>query len=373
MRFYDSAEFGILGVASTIALLMSTVLSCKLEHSIHIDSNPSHLFHTCLTLVFALLVLLCVPVFIALYLVLGASNALLVICFATAHALFGVCYIYLNFLQQFRYIAITSLAMPIVFLAGALLVGPAHTQNELGLSQLLLWQSVSIILATLLALVLLRQHLGFVSVRDLIKQLSANKSAIRYLVPSHLLSTLALNISVMATAFLFDQLFAGMLVVAQRMSRAPVTMVGNAMNEVLRSTIPARVHLTDTFKKIALGSLSISVLMLAVAWLTPESAYLWLVGEQWSGLSEVLNITVLAAAFQLIGTSVICLLTVFAKRSELIINLSLVSGALAVFVAAYTFELPPLHYLWAHVLVSSAIYLYAFKLCWQVTKMPAHG
>ncbi len=370
MRYYDSAEFGVLGVAVTFALLMSTALSCKLEHSIHIDANPAHLFKTCLTLILALLALLCIPLFFALQFALGASNAMLAMCFAISHAIFGVCYIYLNFLQQFRAIAVTSLTMPIVFLSGALWVGAEHTQSELGLSQLLFWQSLSVVAATIIALVLLRQHLGLVSFGVLRKQLTTHRSAISYLVPSHLLSTLSLNISVIATAYLFDQLLAGMVVVALRMSRAPVTMVGNAMNEVLRSTIPARVQLSATFKRIALCSLLISMLMLAVAWLTPESAYLWIVGEQWSGLSDVLNITVVVAAFQLIGTSVICLLTVFAKRSEFIINLLLVCAALVVFGAAYTLQLSPLQYLWAHVAVSSAIYLFAFKLSWQVMKMP---
>lgn len=372
MRAYDGQEFGVLGVSVPLALLLSTLFSCKLEHSIHIDANPQVLFQSALTLVLSIMVLLALPVTWALTPHLGLSNSLLVIAFALFHAVFGCCSIYLNFLQKFRALAICNIALPVAFLSGALLIDPKVSINNPEVSQLLIWQTISMGIATCLGLLYIGSHLRLVRLRHLLQRLQEHKQAIFYLVPSHMLATLSLNISVMGAAMLYDEAIAGLIVVAQRMSRAPVTMIGNALNEVLRTTIPARKELIRTFKRVAMVCFVTATAMIIVIWITPETLYINVVGSEWRGLSDVLRITVIAAGAQLIGTSVLCMLTVFAKRSELMINLALVMIALVAIVAAHTLELAALEYLWGHASITALVYLFAFIQCWRVARQYRH-
>lgn len=372
MRAYDGQEFGVLGVSVPLALLLSTLFSCKLEHSIHIDANPQVLFQSALTLVLSIMVLLALPVTWALTPHLGLSNSLLVIAFALFHAVFGCCSIYLNFLQKFRALAICNIALPVAFLSGALLIGPKVSVYNAEVSQLLIWQTISMGIATCLGLLYIGSHLRLVRLRHLLQRLQEHKQAIFYLVPSHMLATLSLNISVMGAAVLYDEAIAGLIVVAQRMSRAPVTMIGNALNEVLRTTIPARKELIRTFKRVAMVCFVTATAMIIVIWIIPETLYINVVGNEWRGLSDVLRITVIAAGAQLIGTSVLCMLTVFAKRSELMINLALVIIALVAIIVAHTLELAALEYLWGHASITALVYLFAFIQCWRVARQYRH-
>ena len=60
-RLYDKHVFGVLGIATTLALLLSAMLSCRLEYSIHTDVDPLSIFQSCLSFIRLSVIVILLP------------------------------------------------------------------------------------------------------------------------------------------------------------------------------------------------------------------------------------------------------------------------------------------------------------------------
>ena len=361
-RLYDKQVFGVLGIAITLALLISAMLSCRLEYSIHTDGNPLFIFQSCLSLVRVNLIFILLPGVLLVSLWLGMQNALLVGVFAIGHVLNVCCGFYLNYLQKFRTIGIINLCVPLVFLAGAL----GQPNVFVSVNMLLFWQAFGYVTGAIVSLTVLNKTLGFVSLPLLKPVLSRHKDNIRYLLPSQLLSILALNLSVIGTASLFTEAMAGLVVIGQRVARAPVTVIGNGLNEVLRAAIPTPARVPRTFKVVFCITASCSALMLVGVQLIPEHWYAIVLGSGWDGLKPVLVITVLAACLQLIGTSVTSMLTAHRKGADLTVNILLTAAGVLALLITMAFKANAIQYLWLHSILVACVYGAGFVLSYRV-------
>ena len=363
-RLYDKHVFGVLGIATTLALLLSAMLSCRLEYSIHTDVDPLSIFQSCLSLIRLSMIVILLPGLLLISLWLGIHNALLIGIFAIAHVLHVCCGFYLNYLQKFRTIGIINLLVPLVFLAGAL--GQSYVFAPV--NALLLWQAFGFVSGAIVSLTVLIKALGFVPLTSLKRTLWRHKDNIRYLLPSQLLTILALNLSVIGTAALFSEAMAGLVVIGQRIARAPVTVIGNGLNEVLRAAIPTPARLPRTFKVVFCITASCSVLMLIGVQLIPEHWYAIVLGSGWDGLKPVLVITVIAACLQLIGTSVTSMLTAYRKGAELIINILLTVAGILALLTTMAFNANVIQYLWLHSILVACVYSAGFVLSYRVMR-----
>ncbi len=357
-RLYSQQQFGVLGVGTTFALLLATWLTLKLEHSMHTVEDPDWLLSAILRTVSEIFVWLGLPLAFAASLFTGPWKASLVLGFALGVALTTVNLIALNRAGRFRAIAATQLSIPAVFLSGAFMAS--------SLGDLLLWQTLGWLSGAAVSGWLLgpRWRCGDRSnMRLAIRQERGN---LHYLVPSHLASILALNASVLGSALLYDATVAGLLVVAQRVARMPVTMVGLSLNEVTRAHIPEPGKLRSAFVRVSLIAVSASLGMLVIIAALPETTYGWVLGESWNGLKPYLLLTAVAAAAQLLATSVVSLLTAWAKRSDLLFNSLQLVGAVAACLIAWLGSLSPLNYLLLQSGVGAVLYLAAYATSLRV-------
>jgi len=189
---------------------------------------------------------------------------------------------------------------------------------------------------------------------------------VQFLVPSSFLSILSLNMSVIGATMLFDNAVAGFVVIAQRIARAPVSVIGNSMNEVLRASIPTREKIYPTFRTIFICCVCIALLMIAMVLFLPEEIYGLVLGDGWGGIKAILIITVIGASFQLVATSVFCMLTGFNKKSELLVNFALVAVGVSALAFAAWFELSALQYLSIQTLLTGLVYGVGFLLAHRV-------
>ena len=358
-RVHDQGAFGAFGVATLFALLGATLLSFRLEQSLHVTAEPpAELYSASLLLVAALGAGVGLPVAWFWSARVGV-DAFATLLFAAGLATTVSTLTYLNLRRRFRQLATLVLLTPLVFIAGALLL--PHAPG--GGNALLFWQAAGYASSALAGLFLVRADIVPLGVHRLRRVVGTARDDVRYLVPSYLLSILSLNMSVAGSAWLFDERVAGLVVIAQRISRAPITMLGNSLNEVLRAAIPTPAALGRTFRTVVALCLATSAGMLLSVWLVPESAYALVLGEGWEGLRAVLGITVVAACFQLVATSVQSMLTAFRKRTDLLVNAALfVAGAAALLVGAAT-DSDALGYLWLHSALVAVVYAAAFVQC----------
>jgi len=363
-RVHDQGTFGAFGVATIAALLGATLLSFRLEQSFHVRPDAAKtLLHASLTLIATLSTLVGLPL-AALAATRVGIDAFAALVFAAALATTVCVLTYLNLQRRFRTIAALALTTPIVFIGGALLV----PEPPGGGNALLFWQAAGYLASALAGLATQRGELAFLGRRVLLRAVGTSRDDLRYLVPSYLLSILSLNMSVAGAAWLFDEQVAGLVVIAQRVARAPVTVLGNSLNEVLRADIPTRTEIPRTFRTIVALCLATSTLMLACVWLVPEEAYALALGSGWEGLRAVLAITVVAACFQLVATSVASLLTAFRKRTDFVVNAALfVAGIIALGTSA-ALGSDAVGYLWLHSILVALVYTVAFFQCRAVAR-----
>ncbi len=370
-RTYPQGDFGWFSVATTLSLVSSTLLTLRLEHSIHVTTlAPAQLYAICLRLAWTSAVMIGIPLVTVLLLLdpmsgsVAAIDLWLILTFATAHATLVVSQIFLNFEQRFRTMAALNLLVPLVFVCGALTFPHLPAQPN----GLLFWQACAYAIGALVLMFLQRCHIRLPPLSAMRVALRQERSNWQFLVPSQLLSIVSLNLSVIGAAWLFDPAVAGLVVIAQRIARAPVTVVGNGLNEVLRAAIPARCTLRRTFLVITALCLASGCVMVVGVYLISDALWSRVLGDGWSGLRGILLITVIGAVFQLIGTSVISMLTSFEKRSDLIINACLfVAGACALLTSAH-WQVSATSYLWLHTVLSSAVYLIGFWLAWRIAR-----
>ena len=342
-------------------------MSLRLEHSIHVSVlSAKHLYNVCLYTIFGvtLVAIALLAIFSELSALSNSQNNWLIVLFGLSLAVNSASVLHLNFQRRFRTIAILNLLIPTVFIAGTLTVEtPWEPANPL-----LFWQAIAYAASACLSVLVQRSSLIKPSIRDVLKALKLERGNWQYLVPSSILSILSLNMSVIGATALFDTSVAGLIVIAQRIARAPVSVIGNGLNEVLRASIPNRSHILSTFRIIASISIGMALAMTSFVYLTPEKIYSFILGEGWDGIKSVLIITIIGASLQLIGTSVISLLTSFKKRTDLQINFCLfVCGAFAL-LATKMFKLDIYAYLWLHTLLIASIYLAGFMIAYRIAK-----
>ena len=362
---YDQSEFGWFGVATTIALLISTCLTLRLEHSIHVVNDAaSRLFNTCLHLIPTLAIAIGLPVILALSGRINDSvgNSVLILIFSVSHATVACSVLNLSFQQRFRLIAVVNLIIPTVFILCAVLLSFV----DLGFNRLLFWQTVAYTCGAVFVLVVQRSSIYKLNSSDIFSVVKSQSDNLRFLVPSSMLSILSLNLSVIGTTLLFDSAIAGLVVIAQRIARAPIGVIGNSLNEVLRASIPRRRHILNTFQRIAWSCALVSILMVLTVSALPASVYEWVLGDQWSGIKAVLLITVTGAGFQLMGTSVFSMLTSFNKKADMQVNLALVVCGILSLVVTHMLELSAFGYLWIHTSVFAIIYSVAFFIAYRI-------
>lgn len=361
-RVYTKADFGWFGVSTTVAILLATLISMRLEHSIHLERSQSARMYSCCLFVIGFMGF-CI-VLPAMWLAKtdliadSVSNYGFIWLFALGHATVACGTLFLNSQQRFKTIAVVNSVIPIIFIGGALL--PIQLSDSA--NQLLVWQSIAYACGALFTIVLNAKDILFIGWRAALGLLKREKDSVLFLVPSSLISIFTLNLPVLVTTALFSESAAGLVVIAQRVARAPITVIGNGLNEVLRSTIPARVAMKRTFEKVFYLCLLMSALMMVVVWLVPESVYLWILGDEWIGLRVVLLATVAGAIFQLLGTSVMSLLSSFEKQSEFRINLLLLAVGLFAALCAWLLPIHNIGYLWLHMITAAGIFLYALLL-----------
>lgn len=407
-RLHDERAFGAFGVATTVALIGSTLLSLRLEHATHVSRlGPNTIYRSALTTIVLFSLPVAALVAIASSMIAsrsgaigtgvsgtGGSDLVWILGFAIGHATHAVGLMLLNYRRRFRTIAAIVLLVPGVFLVGAL----AIPSPPLDGNALLIWQCVAYACGAVATLYVTRDALfaacpdtsmsaperrpraSYTGVssrnakpttrttneRQLLRMwfatLRRERDSWRFLVPSQLLSIGALNIAVVGAALVFDPATAGLILIAQRIARTPVTMLGNTLNEVLRSTIPDRQALQRTFRMIASAAVLIAAAMIVTVQLVPYSAYALLLGDGWSDLGPVLTITVFGAAAQLVGSSVASLLTALDRRSDFIVNAALATvGAVSLWFAA-RLDVAATTWLWWQVLGSACVYVCAFAL-----------
>ena len=322
-RTYPQADFGWFGVATTLALVSSTLLTLRLEHSIHVTAlDPARLYGICLTLAMGTALLIGVPGVLIWIVALPVADHVapldlaLILVYALAHATLVVSLIYLNYQQRFRLIATISLLVPIVFVGGALSVPLLPGQPN----ALLFWQTCAFASGASLVIILQRRVIAWPSMPGLREALSRERANWQFLVPSQLLSIVSLNLSVIGAAWLFDPAVAGLVVIApadrprtghrrrQRPQRSPARRHPGAPRN------PP--HLPGDCRAVqcrwpADGGQRV-----------PDTRIGLFVGarNRLGRLRAILLITVIGAAFQLVGTSVISMLTSFDKRSDLLVN-----------------------------------------------------
>ena len=324
------------------------------------------LYSTCLAVIGmgSLLVAVLGAIAIVTNTVENNHNIWLISVFGIAHAICACSVILLNYHQNFRIIAILNLTIPLVFIIGAINIRtPVNNANTL-----LFWQTAAYSLCALLSVAIQSKHVVGLKLAEIRAIVSQERANLQYLVPSSLLSILALNISVIGAMTLFNEGMAGLVVIAQRIARAPVSVIGNSLNEVLRASIPSRHFIMPTFKNIALICLISALCMVVGVYLLPESVYAWVLGQGWDGIRLVMFITVTGACFQLIGTSVFSMLTSFNKRADFLVNLGLTVCGLFALVFAYYLELSAISYLWTHTILIAGVYLIGFTIAYKIAK-----
>lgn len=130
------------------------------------------------------------------------------------------------------------------------------------------------------------------------------------------------------------------MVVANRISRAPVRVLGNGMSNVLRASIMQPGALAAAFTRIGAIAATAGALAVVCVALLPERVNPRLFGQEWAGLAPVLLITTIAAAFQLLASSVDSLLNTYDKRASFQVSVALTSGGLAAIGASAVLERP---------------------------------
>jgi len=366
-RLYSQSEFGVLGIATTAAVIGAALLSMKLEQSLHASTlSAQKVFNTALYLVAILGALLLLPLATLASLLVPkyALTCFLIVLFAIGLCCTTITLLKLNFQQRFSRLAVLSLLVPAIFIGGAVFSAEVTT-NDSSINFLLLWQAVAYAFGGALGLFFTRKSLTKQTLSDLKMVIATEKDNLIYLVPSTICNFLTLNMAIIGAVFLYSEAAAGLVVLAQRIARLPVSMVGNALNEVLRSTIPKRINVIKTLRWIIATSITIAVAMVICIYSLPESAYTWIFGNGWPGLKSVLLITAVGAGFQLVGTSVVSMLTVLRKKSDLMVNAGLLLVSLFAITIALIFKLDLWFYLWAHVILGAAIYLTGLILAWR--------
>lgn len=367
MRHHDQATFGVFGIAAAVALAGSVIISLRLDHSLHLADDPERLLGSCLQIILALSLTLAVPVML-FSITQADSTALFVLLFAGSHALWTSTLMFLNLKNRFRSIALQNLLPVIIFIVGALSAGSFESVNAL-----LFWQAIAYGISALVGFWHVRQEVRFAPLASLLNVLGRYRDDVRYLVPARLLSIVSANMTVFGSAWLFGPELTGLVVVANRVARAPVRVLGNGMNNVLRAAIAHPAQLPATFTRIGTIAVATALLAFAVVLALPETAYARFVGDDWAGLAPVLLVATVTAGFQLLAGSVTSVLDTYAKRSNFRVNVALFAGGVATIAAAALLDLSVLAYLWIGCAASAAVHGASFFLSYGVvrTQRPA--
>jgi len=379
MRFYDQATFGVFGIASAIALTGSVLVSLRLDHSLHLSAEPEQLLGSALQVIFLLSLVALIPV-IAHGVLSGTDHAAYIYLFATSHAVWTSTLMFLNLRHRYRLIACQNLLPVVIFLAGALGVPLLAGDNSAGATQpsmldplagdnaLLYWQALAYAVSALVGCWAVRRDIRFGPFKQLGRVLRAHRDDVRYLVPARLLSIVSANMTVFGSAWLFGPELTGLVVVANRISRAPVRVLGNGMNNVLRAAVARPESLFATFSRVGTIALVTALLAVTVVLLLPDALYVRLVGNDWGGLAPVLLIATVAAGFQLMAGSVTSLLDTYAKRANLQINIALFAGGAIAILTAALIDLSLLGYLWVGCTASAIVHATSFYLSYGVVR-----
>ena len=362
MRYYDQATFGVFGIASAIALTGSVLVSLRLDHSLHLSAEPEKLLGSALQVIFLLSLVALIPV-VAHGVMSGTYHAAYIYLFATSHAIWTSTLMFLNLRHRYRLIACQNLLPVVIFLAGALGVPLLAGDNAL-----LFWQALAYAVSALVGCWAVRRDIRFGPFKQLGRVVRAQRDDVRYLVPARLLSIVSANMTVFGSAWLFGPELTGLVVVANRISRAPVRVLGNGMNNVLRSAVARPESLSATFSRVGTIALITALLAVTVVLLLPDALYVRLVGNDWGGLAPVLLIATVAAGFQLMAGSVTSLLDTYAKRANLRVNIALFSGGALAILAAAIIDLSLLGYLWIGCTASAIVHATSFYLSYGIVR-----
>jgi len=362
MHLYSQVEFGVFGTAAAIAVVVSVAVSLRLDHSLHLADDPNGLLGSCLQIIALGALVIGVPV-LALSVVRADPTIATTLAFAVAHAAWTTTTLYLNRQNCFRAIALQNLIPPTIFIGGAL--GAEHI--AIG-NPLMFWQAAGYVAGAASGLFMIRSDLSFAPFSALGGTLHRYRDDLRYLVPARVLSLLSSNVAVLGSAWLYGPEIAGLVVVANRVSRAPVRVLGNGMSNVIRASIMLPGALAPTYFRVCAVAAATGALAITGVAAMPDDAYPRLFGADWKGLGPVLLVTTTAAAFQLLAASVDSLLNTYDKRASFHVSLALGGGGLLAVAVATALEWPVMAYLWASCALVALVYAASFVLSYGIVR-----
>jgi len=362
MHRHDEAAFGVFGTAAALALVASVAVSLRLDHSLHLSDRPQALLGSCLQIILLGSSILAVPV-LALAAARSDPTVVSALAFAVSHAVWTTTTLYLNRENRFRAIALQNLLPVVIFIGGALWGERLALGNAL-----MFWQATAYVMAAASGLFLLRGLPHFDPLGALGSVVRRYRDDLRFLVPARLLALLSSNITVLGSAWLYGPELAGLVVVANRISRAPVRVLGNGMSNVLRASIMQPGALHATFTRVGTIAAIAGIAAVVVVALLPERLYPRLFGDGWGQLAPVLVITTVAAAFQLLAGSVDSLLNTYEKRASFHVNVALFGGGCAAIGIAVALDWTLILYLWSSSLVAAVVFMASFLISYRIAR-----
>jgi len=348
-RYYSPLDFKSFILFLSCILIVSPIVSLRLEHTI-VANNESNMCVFKLTRIIAILSLLTsIPI------TFGVVFFVTVVMGETYHSSLIVWF----------YLALTSNVLVLILTNLLIRTGLFTTLSTARVIKALFDFIVAMLFVVFINKGYLGLFLGYIvggwffilyaySKTFLFGNNENNKGAInlqaliaafsKYDVPAALLNTLTLQLPVIIISAISPPLFAGLYVLANKICSAPSMLINNSLGFIFRNEASEYIRNQDSFygvyKKALKKLLIIFFITLLGFILFPDEYWLILLGEEWSGIGQIIVILAPLAAVRVISLpfSYVFYLTNSMKKN-LIFQLVLLPIVLVLFAIPYAFEL----------------------------------
>jgi O-antigen/teichoic acid export membrane protein len=370
-RLFSPQDFGLFAVFAALVAVLATGASARYELAIILpdkeeDADALVIASAIISFLFSLILL-----FIALIASTPIANLLgkpqlgpffLLVPLAVAlTATYSALNFWLNRARNFKRMSANRIAQATLVNGSSLVLGFANV----GVGSLLFGQLIGLFGTTVVLLYsfLRKKSFGMISCLILrsFQLLRTYKNHPQYLLPSHLIGTVAMYTPVLALSVLYGAAAVGYYFVAYRLVSLPTTIVAGAIGDVYRQRASVAYRNNGDFRGLFLTTLGTCVAIgiipaILVAFTAPD-VFALVLGEEWRISGEYAQFLVIAAYFQFIATPVDKgALIVGATRYIFVWHLLRLFAFTIVFGAGYYASLPISHVLMLFVGANIAVY-----------------
>lgn len=311
--------FGVYGKVFAMAILFSMYLSFKIEVSIFDSNDQEKLFRVIDSVKVLFFNSFYSLIFIILLFIIFGNHYYLFYGFFLGFSInfFGI--ITTLYVSQAKFFEISVIRIMQSFFALILQIILAVLFNDINLI-IIGFGASYIIFSIPIAMKLFKnvKEKMYIFSKGYLEILADQKKFVLYTTPAELIASSAGFIPLLFIESSFGAFFLGLFVMTIRILNVPISFISKSIGEVFRGNLSINrnnaIGLFNLFNRISVMLLLMSVSLIFIIFIVPESLYLYFLGDSWTGIKDMLNILVFLYAFKLIASTLSFALIFFEKQ-----------------------------------------------------------